>query len=112
MKKLLFIISLFVTLEAVAQTDAESIYLLAWKRYNAESFTEAGELFEKSIKAGKTWPGVYLNAASSWAMAENNEKAFENLFKMIDAPGTLIKITFWRNFLNLTSITKARSGNG
>lgn len=85
MKRILFFISLFFTLEAVAQTDAESIYLLAWKKYNANNYTEAGELFEKSIKAGKTWPGVYLNAASSWAMADNEEKAFENLFKMVDA---------------------------
>jgi len=85
MKRLLLFISLFVSLEAVAQTDAESIYLLAWKKYNAENYTEAGELFEKSIKAGKTWPGVYLNAASSWAMANNKDKTFENLFKMVDA---------------------------
>jgi hypothetical protein len=85
MKKILLIISLFVSFEAIAQTDAESIYLLAWKKYNAENYIEAGELFEKSIKAGKTWSGVYLNAASSWAMTGNKEKAFENLFKMVDA---------------------------
>jgi len=64
---------------------ADSLYMLAWKMHNNKQYVKAGELFEKSIEKGYSWSGAYLNAASSWANANNKTKTFENLNKLIDA---------------------------
>ncbi|MDP4277516.1 MAG: S41 family peptidase [Bacteroidota bacterium] len=85
MKKILVVVVLMVSLAAHASTESDSLYQLAWRKFNAKEYAVAGDLFEKSIKAGHNWPGTYLNAASSWAQAANKDKTFENLFKMIEA---------------------------
>jgi|GEM_PF-2164807 len=84
MKKILIIIALIISCKCYAQVNSDSIYLLAWEKFNKQEYVLSGELFEKSIKTGKKWAGVYLNAASAWAYANNKEKTFENLFKMVD----------------------------
>jgi hypothetical protein len=85
MKKFLFVAILVASLNVHADTKSDSLYNLAWSKFNAKDYVLAGDIFEKSIEAGQTWPGTYLNAASAWAHAENKEKTFENLFKMIEA---------------------------
>lgn len=64
---------------------ADSLYEIAWKKFNQKKYIEAGELFEKSIQYGHSWSGTYLNAASSWANANKKHKTFENLNKMLNA---------------------------
>jgi len=64
---------------------ADSLYSLAWDMHSKGQYIKAGELFERSIKEGQNWSVTYLNAASSWANANNKTKTFENLNKMVDA---------------------------
>lgn len=80
---LLVILSLFTT-NILAQNHSDSLYLLGWDKFNEEKYKEAALLFEASIDAGKEWAGTHLNAASSWAYANNKEKTFEHLFKMVN----------------------------
>lgn len=81
---LLIILSLF-TSNILAQNLADSLYEVAWDKFNEEKYKEAALLFEASIDAGKDWSGTHLNAASSWAYTDNREKTFEHLFKMVNS---------------------------
>ncbi|SDD18599.1 Peptidase family S41 [Williamwhitmania taraxaci] len=82
-KKAIFIIfPVLLSINLNAQSIADSLYKLAWDKHNQRQFEDAAKLFEKSIQQGKTWAGTYLNAASSWAYADNKEKVFENLNKL------------------------------
>ncbi len=82
---LLIIAFTFLYVNSFSQNSADSLYKLAWKKHNNQEYVKAAQLFEKCITEGNNWSGTYLNAASSWAYADNKEKTFENLFKMIDA---------------------------
>lgn len=79
----LIILSLY-TINIHAQNIPDSLYEIAWNRFNEEKYSEAALLFEAAIDAGKDWAGTHLNAASSWAYANNKEKTFEHLFKMVN----------------------------
>ena len=80
---LLIILSLFTT-NILAQNLADSLYEIAWNNFNEEKYSEAALLFEAAIDAGKDMAVIHLNAASSWAYANNKEKTFEHLFKMVN----------------------------
>jgi len=80
---LLIILSLFIT-NIYSQNLSDSLYEIAWDRFNEEKYNEAALLFEAAIDAGKDWAGTHLNAASSWAYANNKEKTFYHLFEMVN----------------------------
>lgn len=81
---ILIILGFIFTINANSQNIADSLYEIAWNKFNQEKYTEAALLFEKSIKAGESLAIKHLNAASSWAYANNKEKTFEHLFKMVN----------------------------
>lgn len=65
-----------------SQNVADSLYWLAWDKFNSEEYENAAKLFEKSYTLGNNTPVAHLNAASSWAQIDNKEKVFENLNKL------------------------------
>ncbi len=85
MKKILFVLFLLNSIVINAGTVSDSLYQLAMQKFNSKEYSAAGELFEKSIKEGNKSSKTYLSAAACWANANNKEKVFENLNKMIEA---------------------------
>lgn len=83
-KIILLILGFIFTINANSQNIADSLYKIAWNTFNEEKYSEAALLFEESIQAGKDLAIKHLNAASSWAYANNKEKTFEHLFKMVN----------------------------
>jgi hypothetical protein len=84
-KLLLIILVGLVSMNLYSQDLADSLYWLAWDKHNNEEYEEAAKLFEESFLLGKNTPVADLNAASSWAFADNKEKVFENLEKLPEA---------------------------
>lgn len=82
---LLLVIGFSFCASANGQDKADSLYELAWDKFNHKEYHDAAELFEESISAGKTWSGTYMNAASAWAFANEKEKTFENLQRLVGA---------------------------
>ncbi len=81
---ILLIFGYIFTINANSQNIADSLYGIAWDSFNEEKYTEAALLFEESIQTGEGLAIKHLNAASSWAYANNKEKTFEHLFKMVN----------------------------
>ncbi|GAB3199049.1 hypothetical protein ABID22_001834 [Pontibacter aydingkolensis] len=70
---LLFLLACL-SLTAVAQTTTD-----AFAKYEAKEYKASGEMYDKSLKAGKGTASDHYNAACSWALAGNKEKAFAHL---------------------------------
>ncbi|WP_162427751.1 DUF6624 domain-containing protein [Pontibacter pudoricolor] len=81
MKKLILCIGMMVCLggTALAQTSAE-----AYARYEAKEYKASAELYDKLLKSGKGSSSDHYNAACSWALAGNKDKAFAHLNKSIE----------------------------
>ena len=57
---------------------------LANTRYQEGKYTESGKLYDKAFANGKPTATDYYNAACSWALAGNKEKAFTYLNLSVD----------------------------
>ncbi len=81
MKKTLLSLSLllFVGTAALAQTTAE-----AQAKYEAKDYKASAQVYEQALKNGKGSGSDHYNAACSWALAGNKDKAFSHLTKAID----------------------------
>lgn len=85
MKKILCVLFLLTSMVVNAGNVSDSLYQLAMKKFNSKEYSIAGELFEKSIKEGNSSAKTFLSAAACWANANNKDRTFANLFKMIEA---------------------------
>ncbi|WP_250419181.1 MULTISPECIES: DUF6624 domain-containing protein [Pontibacter] len=81
MKKLLccLVMLLCLSLMAKAQTPAE-----AFAKYEAKEYKASAEMYDKILKGGKGSSTDHYNAACSWALAGNKDKAFAHLSKSIE----------------------------
>jgi hypothetical protein len=75
MKKLLLILICMVLLSgsqrALAQTAAD-----AFAKYQSKEYKASGQLYDQFLKTGKGTATDYYNAACSWALAGEKDKAF------------------------------------
>ncbi|KAA3436176.1 DUF6624 domain-containing protein [Rufibacter hautae] len=78
MKKFLYSFCLFLLLgaghSALAQTSTE-----AFAQYQAKDYKASGQLYDQFLKTGKGTSTDYYNAACSWALAGDKNKAFTYL---------------------------------
>lgn len=81
MKKIIapLLLLLCFTATSFAQTAAD-----AFAKYEAKEYKASGELYDKVLKTGKGTASDHYNAACSWALAGNKDKAFANLEKSIE----------------------------
>lgn len=81
MKKLICGIGMmfFLSIIAQAQTSAD-----AYARYEAKDYRASAELYDKLLKDGKGTSSDHYNAACSWALTGNKDKAFTHLNKSIE----------------------------
>ncbi|WP_299755864.1 DUF6624 domain-containing protein [uncultured Pontibacter sp.] len=80
--KTTFLTALLIASMAVAGS-AQSIGEASAK-YDAEEYKASGEMYEKAFAKGKGSTTDYYNAACSWALAGNKNKAFANLEQAVD----------------------------
>lgn len=72
----------------------------AWQLYEAAKFEEAAEKYEEAFDQieGKAQPNDRYNAACSYALANNADKAFYHLFYLADNPDVK-----YRNYQHITN---------
>ena len=81
---------------AFAQTSAD-----AFAKYEAKDYKASAEMFDKVLKDNKGTSTDHYNAACSWALAGNKDKAFAHLNKSIEKG--------WTNINHLKSDTDLSS---
>jgi tetratricopeptide (TPR) repeat protein len=77
--------ALFFASAVLAAPDANQLILQATQAYQAKHFAEAAELYVAAAKAGANKIDSSYNAACSYALSGNVDKAFEQLQVAIDA---------------------------
>ncbi|PRY10710.1 hypothetical protein CLV24_113129 [Pontibacter ummariensis] len=70
---------LFGVASLFAQTTTD-----AFAKYEAREYRASAEMFDKALKDGKGTGADHYNAACSWALAGNKEKAFAHLTKAVE----------------------------
>ncbi|ARS37359.1 DUF6624 domain-containing protein [Pontibacter actiniarum] len=86
-----FLTALLVASMAVA-ASAQSVGE-ANAKYDAKEYKASGQLYDKALAKGKANPADYYNAACSWALAGDKNKAFGYLGKAVN--------TGWSNLAHL-----------
>ncbi|MFD2512897.1 DUF6624 domain-containing protein [Pontibacter locisalis] len=85
-RTLLMLILSCISLTAAAQTATD-----AFAKYEAKEYRASGEMYDKVLKAGNGTASDYYNAACSWALAGNKNKAFAHLEQAVAKGYTSVK---------------------
>lgn len=83
--------------QLTAQTIEE-----AFEKYEAKEYKASGELYDQVLKAGKGTASDHYNAACSWALAGNKNKAFTHLEQAIAKGYTAV--AHWQQDSDLSSL--------
>lgn len=80
-KRVLFLLTTLLLALAIAASAQETTRLTsqATAAYRQKDFAKSAELFAEAIARGEREPDTYYNAACSYALSGQNEKAFEHL---------------------------------
>ncbi|MEJ8801041.1 DUF6624 domain-containing protein [Pontibacter sp. H249] len=98
MKKTLVMLAFTcISLSAAAQTTTN-----AFAKYEAKEYKTSGEMYDKALKAGNGTASDHYNAACSWSLAGNKNKAFTHLEQAIAKGYTAL--AHWQQDTDLSSL--------
>lgn len=98
MKKAFLLLALAcISLTAAAQSTTD-----AFARYEAKEYKASGEMYDKALEDGKGSASDHYNAACSWALAGNKDKAFAHLEQAISKGYTAV--SHWQQDTDLISL--------
>lgn len=84
MRSFLLTVILLSSASLIGQEDYSGLVEKAWSQYQSDEYLESGKTYEQAFKANgnKGLVTDRYNAACSWALAGESDKAFDQLFKI------------------------------